>query len=148
VADAAVQGVRSLASATDVDAARESWVFEHRKEPLLPRVAFLARLGRSALTAIGVVVVAWGIGTLGYRYFEGLPWIDALLNAAMILSGMGPVTELRTTGAKVFAALYAIFSGFVFLTVAAVLLGPVLHRMIHRFHLEADEEAGQKQDNS
>ncbi len=117
-------------------------MFEHRQQPLLPRIAFLARMARSALTAITVVIVAWAIGTLGYRVFEGLPWIDALLNAAMILSGMGPVSELHTTGAKLFAALYAIFSGFVFLTVAAVLIGPVLHRMLHRFHLEVDEGPG------
>jgi hypothetical protein len=114
-------------------------VFEQRRQPLLPRIAFLARLARSALTASAVIIVAWGIGTAGYRYFDGLPWIDALLNAAMILSGMGPVNELHTTAAKLFASLYAIFSGFVFLTVAAVLLAPVLHRMLHRFHVEADE---------
>jgi hypothetical protein len=117
-------------------------VFERHKEPLLPRIAFLVRMARSALTALAVVVVAWALGTLGYRYFAGLPWIDALLDAAMILSGMGPVSELRTTAAKLFAAVYAIFSGFVFLTVAAVLLGPILHRMLHHFHLEADERPG------
>mgnify|MGYP001295950258 CR=1 FL=1 len=116
-------------------------MFEHRKEQLLPRSAFLARMGRSGAVAIGVVLAAWTAGTLGYRELEGLSWIDALLNAAMILSGMGPTSELHTTAGKLFASLYALASGFLFLTVAGVLCAPLLHRMIHRFHLELDEDA-------
>jgi hypothetical protein len=115
-------------------------MFEHRKEPLLPRIAFLVRMARSATTAVGVVVLAWAVGTLGYHVLEALSWTDALLNAAMILSGMGPVSELHTTAGKLFAALYAILSGFLFLTVAGLLFAPLLHRMMHRLHLEEVEE--------
>jgi hypothetical protein len=113
-------------------------MFEHRKQPLLPRVAFLARMTRSAGIACGIVLMAWALGTVGYHELEGLSWIDALLNAAMILSGMGPVAELHTTAGKLFASFYAILSGFLFITVAGVLFAPLFHRMIHRFHLEAD----------
>ncbi len=95
---------------------------------------------RSAALAIAIVVVAWTIGALGYHGFEHLSWLDAFLNAAMILSGMGPVNELHTTGAKLFASFYALLSGFVFLTVAGVLFAPLVHRMLHRFHL--DDEGG------
>ena len=113
-------------------------MYEHRREPLLSRIAFLGRMARSSAVALGIVLAAWALGTLGYHAFEGLPWIDALLNAAMILSGMGPVSELHTTGGKLFASLYALSSGFLFLTITAVLFAPLLHRMIHRFHLEVD----------
>ena len=115
-------------------------MFEHRRQRLLPRMAFYFRLARSAALAIGVVAAAWAAGTLGYRGFEGLSWTDSVLNAAMILSGMGPVSELRCTAGKLFASGYAIFSGFLFLTIAGILLAPVLHRMIHRFHLEVEPE--------
>ena len=69
-----------------------------------------------------------------------MPWIDALLNASMILSGMGPVNELRTTGGKIFATCYAIFSGVAFLSIVAIFLAPAIHRFLHRFHLEAERE--------
>ncbi len=117
-------------------------MFEHRHEPLLSRIAFLARFARSAAIAIGIVLVAWLGGTLGYHQLEGLPWIDSLLNAAMILSGMGPVSELHTPAGKLFASLYALLSGFLFLTVAGLLFAPLLHRMIHRFHLEDEGDEG------
>jgi hypothetical protein len=119
-------------------------MFEHRREPLLPRIAFLLRMARSAGIAVGIVLIALGLGTLGYHHLAGLAWIDALVNAAMILSGMGPVDPLLTTRAKLFAAVYALLSGFLFLSIAGILLVPVLHRMIHRFHLEADEDAAAK----
>ncbi len=113
-------------------------MFEHRSQPLLSRVAFLARVGRHGAAAVGIVVAAWAAGALGYHHLEKLAWVDALLNAAMILSGMGPVNELHTTAGKLFASLYALASGFLFLTIAGVLFAPLLHRMIHRFHLEED----------
>ena len=115
-------------------------MYEHRREPLLPRILFLVRVARSAAIAVGIVLAALGLGTLGYHHFAELPWIDALLNAAMILSGMGPVADLYTPAAKVFASVYALMSGFLFITVAGVLLAPLVHRMIHRFHLEVDGE--------
>lgn len=88
--------------------------------------------------AISVVVIGicLGIGVVGYRVFAGLGWVDALLNASMILTGMGPVDPMTTTGAKIFASAYAVFSGVAFLTIVAVLFAPVVHRFLHRFHIE------------
>lgn len=85
-----------------------------------------------------IILAALAIGMLGYRGLEGLSWIDSFLNAAMILSGMGPANELHTTGGKLFAGCYAIFSGVIFITMAALLFGPVLHRFLHRFHLDLE----------
>ena len=114
-------------------------MLEHRRQPLLTRVEFLWRMLRSAGLAVGIVAAAWALGAVGYHGFEGLPWLDAFLNAAMILSGMGPVDQLHTTGGKLFASIYALLSGFLFLTVAGILFAPMLHRMMHRFHLDAEE---------
>ena len=88
----------------------------------------------------GVVAVSLAIGTVGYHSLAGLDWIDALLNAAMILTGMGPVSPLSSPGAKVFASAYALFSGIVFLVSVGILVTPLLHRLMHRFHLEEDLE--------
>lgn len=87
-----------------------------------------------------MAAVALLLGTVGYHVFAGLTWLDAELNAAMILTGMGPVDPLRDPGAKVFASLYALFSGVVFLTSMGIVLAPVFHRVVHKFHL--DEDAG------
>lgn len=76
------------------------------------------------------------IGILGYHIFEGLPWIDSLLNASMILGGMGPVNELKTEAGKIFASLYALFSGIVFIAAASILVAPVFHRFLHKFHIQ------------
>ena len=83
-------------------------------------------------------------GTVGYHLFAGFPWVDAFLNAAMILTGMGPVNPVTTRPAKIFAASYALFSGLFFLTMAAVLLGPALQHVLHRFHLEFEEERSRR----
>jgi hypothetical protein len=109
---------------------------EIRHKPLPPRTVFLRRIGRNALIALGLVGGSLLVGMLGYRGFEGMGWVDAFLNASMILGGMGPVSPLQTVGGKVFAGCYALFSGVVFITAAAVLLAPVLHRFLHRFHLD------------
>jgi hypothetical protein len=119
-------------------------MFEHRLKPLLPFGRFVRRMARSAGVAVGIVLGALFIGTLGYHHLEGLPWIDAELNAAMILSGMGPVDPMKAPAAKIFASVYALCSGFLFLTVAALLFAPLLHRMMHRFHLEAGESDAEK----
>ena len=111
-------------------------MFEQRKRPLLPRRAFYARVARSVALAVGIVLVSLGIGMAGYHGFEQLSWLDAFLNAAMILSGMGPVTPMQTTGGKLFAGCYALFSGLAFITSASVMLAPVMHRFLHKFHLE------------
>ena len=114
--------------------------YERRREPLLGRREFLLRLLRHGGLAIAVLALSLAGGAAGYRYTEGMPWLDAFLNAAMILSGMGPVSPLATGAGKLFATLYSIFSGVVFLVAVGLLLAPVLHRVLHRFHLdEADD---------
>ncbi len=120
-------------------------MFERRHEPLLPRTAFLVRMARHGGIALALTLVSLSIGVAGYRWFENLPWVDALLNAAMILGGMGPVDPLHTTGGKIFGAFYALFSGLIVLVVVGVLWAPFLHRLIHRFHLAGDpvEAAGE-----
>jgi hypothetical protein len=116
-------------------------MFEHRNEPLLPRAAFILRLILHVGIALGIVLASLGIGIVGYHEFEGLSWIDATVNAAMILGGMGPVNELHTDAGKLFAAAYALFSGIVFLVAIAVIFAPVAHRFFHRFHLGLDSES-------
>ena len=117
-------------------------MFEHRKEPLLPLSLFLRRMAGCFGIAAGLIAVGLGMGVLGYRFLAGFTWIDALLNASMILTGMGPVGQLPDATAKIFASLYALFSGLVFISVMALLVSPVVHRMLHRFHIaEEDFEA-------
>jgi hypothetical protein len=99
------------------------------------------RLARNGIVVVGLLSVAIAIGALGYHYLDGLPWLDAALNAAMILTGMGPVNPVVSAPAKVFAIFYAVFSGFFFLTMAAVLLAPALKHFLHRFHLELAEHS-------
>jgi hypothetical protein len=110
-------------------------VYEHRRQPLLPRRSFLSRLTKHALVAAALFLATLVIGMAGYHVFAGLPWVDAYLNAAMILGGMGPVAELRTTAAKVFAGTYALFAGTVFLAGVGVILAPIIHRTMHHFHV-------------
>lgn len=114
-------------------------MFEHHKQPLISRADFLRRLLGFTFAAFLLLAVSWFIGILGYRFLEGLSWIDAILNSAMILGGMGPVNQLTTVGGKVFASLYAVFSGVVFLISIGVLLAPIFHRLMHRFHLQDSE---------
>lgn len=111
-------------------------MFEHHTQPMLPRFAFFRRLVRHSVMALLIVLVSLAFGMVGYHSFEHLTWIDAFVNAAMILGGMGPVNELHTTIGKLFAGFYALYSGIVFLVSAGVLFAPVIHRFLHRFHLE------------
>jgi hypothetical protein len=111
-------------------------MFEHRKAPLLPRRAFYVRLARSAGIGFLMIWVSLGIGMMGYHFFEGMPWIDAFANAAMILSGMGPLTPLQTSSGKFFAGCYALFSGLAFIIIIGLVFAPVVHRFLHKFHLE------------
>lgn len=83
------------------------------------------------------MIIALGIGIFGYHWFEGMPWIDATLNASMILGGMGPVSPLNTAGGKLFASAYALFSGVIFIGIMGLILAPFIHRVLHRFHIEA-----------
>jgi hypothetical protein len=111
-------------------------MYENRFETLLPRRQFYARLTRHVLMGLGLVAVCLGAGMLGYHAFEKMSWIDAFVNASMILSGMGPVTELKTDGGKLFAGCYALFSGLAFIVMIGVIFAPVIHRALHKFHLE------------
>ena len=109
------------------------------------RRSLVPRLARNGLIVLGLVAAAVGVGAAGYHYLASLSWLDATLNAAMILTGMGPVTPLVTRGAKVFAIGYSLFSGVFFLTMVAVLLAPAANLFMHRFHLEvAEHESSRK----
>ena len=120
--------------------------FEHRADPLLPRRQFLARLMRHIIFASGVVAVSLGIGVVGYHAFESLSWIDALLNASMILGGMGPVDPIHTTGGKLFASFYSLFSGILFLVVVGIIVAPFAHRIMHRMHMEEQEQGDEDEE--
>ena len=113
-------------------------MFEHRTAALLPYDLWIRRLLR--FTGLGVAIIAFGLGsgTIGYHYFAGFGWLDSALNAAMILTGMGPVDRIESDGGKVFAIVYSLFSGIVFLGTAAIVIAPWLHRFLHRLH--ADEQ--------
>ena len=112
-------------------------MYEHRRQRLLSRPAFVRRLARQGLTALMLVVVSLAIGTVGFHVLSRQLWIDALLNSAMLLGGMGPVGELGPTEGKLFATFYALYAGLVFLIVAGLLFMPVFHRVLHRFHLDS-----------
>jgi hypothetical protein len=114
-------------------------MFEHSGQPLLSRAAFILRLVRHGLLALLLIAGSLGMGILGYHEIEGLSWIDATVNAAMILGGMGPVNELHTDAGKLFAAAYALFSGLVFVVIVGILFAPIFHRFLHRFHIELDD---------
>jgi hypothetical protein len=120
--------------------------FEHKREPIASGTHFLSRLGRNAAFALAVIVASLAIGIAGYMGLEGLDFIDAFLNAAMILSTMGPVAPLHNDGAKIFASFYAIASGLLLFAIAGLLLAPVYHRMMHRFHLEEEGEDERRRD--
>ena len=111
-------------------------MFEHHSEPLLPRRLFVVRLVSHAAMAIAVIFLALAIGMFGYHYLEGLAWLDSFLNASMILGGMGPVNELHYTASKLFAGVYALFSGIIFIGVAGLIMVPIAHRLLHTLHLD------------
>jgi len=111
-------------------------MYERHNQPLIPSRAFFRRVATHALLAFGLLTLSLGIGVLGYRAFEGFSWLDSLLNASMLLGGMGEIYPLQTVGGKIFASFYSLFSGIGFLVVAGVLVAPVAHRILHRMHLE------------
>jgi hypothetical protein len=111
---------------------------ERRHQPVLPPGQFILRLGRWAGVAAGVVIVSLTVATCAYHFLESLAWLDAFLNASMILGGMGPVNPIRTRAGKIFASFYALYSGLAILSVAGLILAPVVHRFLHKFHVESD----------
>jgi hypothetical protein len=117
---------------------RDLFSMESRHQPLLNRRAFARRLGLSFGAASLLISVSLFGGMAGYHFLEGLAWIDAFANASMILSGMGPLDPPRTWSGKLFAGLYALYSGLAVILAAGILFTPVVHRMLHRFHLEGD----------
>jgi hypothetical protein len=118
-------------------------MYENRRQRLLTRAEFALRVLWHFSFGTGVAAIALFAGMLGYRYLAGLSWVDSLLNASMILGGMGPVDTLKTDAAKIFASFYALFSGLVFIGLLGVLLAPFIHRVMHKMHMdESGKEEG------
>ncbi len=111
-------------------------MYEPRNRPLLSRAKFARRVARHGLVALAAIAIALGIGVIGYHSLADLGWIDSLLNASMILGGMGPVDPLRSSSAKIFASCYALFSGLAFIGIASLMVAPFAHRLLHRFHVQ------------
>jgi|SRR5580700_6387369 hypothetical protein len=107
------------------------------KHSSLPSVrVFISRIIRNLLIGFAIIALSLGLGMIGYSYFEKMNWIDAFLNASMILSGMGPVSTLQTNEGKIFAGFYALFSGIVFLVIIAIIIAPIFHRFLHKLLLK------------
>jgi len=115
-------------------------MFEHHHESLIPKTEFYWRVAKYSALSIGTITVSLLIGIFGYHYFEGLSWIDSLVNASMLLGGMGPVNQLHTTAGKLFASFYALFSGMVLLVAVSILIAPIFHRFLHHFHLDLEDK--------
>jgi hypothetical protein len=115
-------------------------MFERRDDPLAPVPVFVKRLIASLAIALALIAFALAIGIVGYHSLGGLGWIDSLLEASMILGGMGPVNQLTGDGVKVFASMYALFSGLIFIAVMGVVLSPIVHRFLHKFHVDEEGE--------
>lgn len=116
-------------------------MFENRSSPLATRQAFIRRLWRSVLLGAAISVATLIVGMGGYHFLEGMNWVDAFANASMILAGMGPLGNLNTSAGKIFAGFYALFCGLIFVTVVTILIAPIFHRALHKFHFE---KGGQK----
>jgi hypothetical protein len=115
--------------------------YESKHQPLLSRQAFARRLARNFAAAMVLISVSLIGGMIGYHYLEGMTWIDAFANASMILSGMGPLGTLQTWDGKLFAGLYALYSGLALVLATGIVFAPVVHRMLHQFHLEDDKKS-------
>ncbi len=112
---------------------------EKKLQALLPRKIFFLKLGRSIIFGWLAILIALFIGMCGYHHFEKMSWVDAFVNAAMILSGMGPLGTLSTQAGKIFAGCYALFSGLAFIVIIGIIFAPVSHRFFHAFHLDYDK---------
>jgi hypothetical protein len=116
-------------------------MFEHKKHTLLPFPQFIVRVFKFFIYSLLLVCFALLIGTLGYHFFAELHWIDSFYNASMILTGMGPASQMVTSQAKIFSSCYALFSGIVFLSTFAVLIAPIAHRLLHKLHMDEEDES-------
>lgn len=114
-------------------------MFERRDEKLAPMSVFVRRMAASIAMAGLLIAVALAIGIIGYHRLGRFAWVDSLLEASMILGGMGPVSTLAMTGVKLFASGYALFSGLVFIAIMGIVLAPVTHRMLHKFHIDEED---------
>jgi hypothetical protein len=112
---------------------------EYPKNKLLPPKEFVFRMGRSVAAGCMLIAFSLGVGMIGYHFLGGLAWIDAFLDASMILSGMGPLSQLHSDVAKLFAGCYAIYCGIALIATTGVILGPMIHRSLHKFHIEWDK---------
>jgi hypothetical protein len=115
-------------------------IFENKKEPLLPQKVYFRRVVRTVILSVAILAISLTIGTIGYHVFADLPWVDAFLNASMILTGMGPIDRMTTDSAKLFASFYALYSGIAFLSTAGLLVSPFIHRLMHKFHAAEEEK--------
>jgi hypothetical protein len=113
---------------------------EHKSQRVLPFSRFLVRMTRYGLFAIFLIVISVVIGMMGYHYLANLDWLDSFHMSCLILTGMGPTAEMTTSAAKIFSSLYALYSGVAFLTIAAVFFAPVIHRLLHRLHVDTDSD--------
>jgi TRAP-type C4-dicarboxylate transport system permease small subunit len=111
-------------------------MYERRHDQLAPRSVFVKRIVASLAVALGLICVALLIGIAGYHFIAGFNWIDSLLEASMILGGMGPIKELPNDAAKIFASIYALFSGLLLIAMMGIILSPVIHRIMHKFHVD------------
>lgn len=109
-------------------------MFEHFSQPLLTRLRFFRRFFRSFVLGVTIIGVSLGMGMAGFHRLEHMPWVDAFLNASMLLSGMGPLGSPSTDAGKIFAGTYALYSGFIVILATGIVFAPVVHRMLHRFH--------------
>ncbi|MCE9539432.1 MAG: hypothetical protein K8R85_09465 [Bacteroidetes bacterium] len=112
---------------------------EHRKQKVVPLPHFLYRLLRYGFFSFSLILFSVGIGTVGYHYFAQLFWIDSFHMSSMILTGMGPVVEMKTVESKLFSSFYALYSGVAFLSILAVFFTPIIHRLLHILHIEGQE---------
>jgi hypothetical protein len=111
-------------------------MYEHKKQPLASAATFYQRILKNIFIAFILLAVCLAIGVAGYHYTSDIPWIDAFHNSSMILSGMGPVVEIKSDGGKIFSSLYALFSGVVFLSIVGFILAPAIHRIFHKLNHE------------
>lgn len=118
--------------------------FEHRKQQVIPFHHFVIRMGRYTLFALFLIFISLLIGIIGYHFLGGIGWIDSFHMSSMILTGMGPVSEMTSNAAKIFSSFYALYSGVAFLSITAVFFAPVIHRILHILQVEVEDDDSEK----